>query len=463
MNRTRSKLKMRMGRLDGESSTESTVSTYGSLGDCSVDIEASASPSGRSNTRDSVAMTPEEKLTRFESRAQSLSEAKQYDACIQDLVRCVALTRLVYGDRHMRLAAAHARLAKAYFQFKGWGLQAQEHAARASALLPLSTFDSSCPDQRIQVLSCLLGIYQTQGGAALLLHSYKEAEASYLKAERVVEDLRALHGMSDEAKTEAELEISTSLSRVLQKLGRFEEALGRSERSLELLEALERPSQVRSIYKDMAAIEQARGRLDSAIEHLSKARALAVSQSPGGLEGAHASHSLALALSTAAQPQHRDSAGQYFLESLSAYRNSLGPQDAVTLSVQDDYCRFLLLTGQQQACVELQGASLPLKRETFGDLSPEVADTLQLIGGVEMSQGLVVQAHRSLRKCLQIQGILYGSKHKTTRATQKTVDMLAHAPEVAGRHRTDGPVKTKPPFCAVLSTSSRTHPSMSGS
>lgn len=43
----------------------------------------------------------------------------QFDACIQDLVRCVALTRLVYGDRHLKLAQAHARLAKAYFQFKG--------------------------------------------------------------------------------------------------------------------------------------------------------------------------------------------------------------------------------------------------------------------------------------------------------------------------------------------------------
>lgn len=43
----------------------------------------------------------------------------QFDACIQDLVRCVALTRLVYGEGHLKLAQAHVRLAKAYFQFKG--------------------------------------------------------------------------------------------------------------------------------------------------------------------------------------------------------------------------------------------------------------------------------------------------------------------------------------------------------
>lgn len=43
----------------------------------------------------------------------------QVDACIQDLVRCVALTRLVYGEGHLKVAQAHVRLAKAYFQLKG--------------------------------------------------------------------------------------------------------------------------------------------------------------------------------------------------------------------------------------------------------------------------------------------------------------------------------------------------------
>lgn len=43
----------------------------------------------------------------------------QFDACIQDLVRCVALTRLVYGMGHLKLTDAHVRLAKAYLLFKG--------------------------------------------------------------------------------------------------------------------------------------------------------------------------------------------------------------------------------------------------------------------------------------------------------------------------------------------------------
>lgn len=51
-----------------------------------------------------------------------------------------------------------------------------------------------------------------------------------------------------------------------------------------------------------------------------------------------------------------------------------------------------------QRCVEIQRASLASKRSTFGDLSAEVADTLQLIGSLEMSGGSLKQAHRTLTK-----------------------------------------------------------------
>ena len=40
------------------------------------------------------------------------------------------------------------------------------------------------------------------------------------------------------------------------------------------------------------------------------------------------------------------------------------------------------------------------KRSTFGDLSAEVADTLQLIGSVEMSEGRVRHAHRTMTKVI---------------------------------------------------------------
>lgn len=53
-----------------------------------------------------------------------------------------------------------------------------------------------------------------------------------------------------------------------------------------------------------------------------------------------------------------------------------------------------------QRCVEIQRASLATKKSTFGDLSAEVADTLQLIGSVEMTEGRMKQAHRMMTKVI---------------------------------------------------------------
>ncbi|XP_042268096.1 tetratricopeptide repeat protein 23 isoform X1 [Thunnus maccoyii] len=402
-----------------------------------------------------IMIHPEEKLRHFESRGQDHEDNQEFDACIQDLVRCVALTRLVYGDGHLKLAQAHARLAKAYFQFKGWGLQAQEHSLLARELLPFCSSISPCRGEKLEVLTCLLSIHLTQGGAALLTANLEEAESSYLEAKQIIEELHQHGGISEEDKIKAELQISTGLSRVHKKQNRLEEALSQCEKSLQLLKDCGKPEKTTSVYRDMAAIEQDRDHLDRAIEHLSKAHAIAMSHCPEGLERAQISHSLALILSAAAEPHHNDSAGRYFEQSLNSYKISVGLLDPAFLTAQDDFCRFLLLNGQQERCVEIQRASLISKRSTFGDLSAEVADTLQLVGSVEMSEGRMKQAHRTMTKCLEIQNLLYGPQHKKTKATQKAVDMLARAPEVAESLQRQGRRKTKPHTFSVLPSGSK--------
>ncbi|XP_034089528.1 tetratricopeptide repeat protein 23 isoform X1 [Gymnodraco acuticeps] len=431
-------------------SSESPAESPESMGSISRGVNASpscysdvlnASQTGYAK-KEFIMMAPEEKLKHFNRRAQACEDNQEFDACIQDLVRCVALTRLVYGDGHLKLAQAHARLAQAYFQFNGWGLQAQEHSALARDLLPFCSSISSGRGEKHEVLLCLLNIHLIQGGASLLTVNLEEAQSSFLEAEQVLEELHPQGGINQEEKMRTELEISIGLSRVYRRQNRPEDALRQCEKSLQVLKDCGKPEKTCSVYRDMAAIEQDKGHLNRAIEHLSKAHAIAMSHSPEELEGAQICHSLALLLSAAAEPRHNDSAGLYFEQSLSAYKHCAGPQDPAFLTAQDDFCRFLLLSDQQERCVEIQRASLATKRSTFGDVSAEVADTLQLIGSVEMSEGRVEQAHRTMTKCLEIQSLLYGSQHKKTKATQKAVDMLARAPEVAERQKRRGRRKT---------------------
>ncbi|KAG7473251.1 hypothetical protein MATL_G00093650 [Megalops atlanticus] len=121
-----------------------------------------------------VMMSPGEKLAVCENQAQTYAENQQFDAAIQELVRCLALVRLVHGDGHLKLAQAHAKLAQSYLQFKGWAAQAQEHSARALDVLLLCTPRSpeEEEEEKADTLRCLLSIHHTQGQSALLLGKY---------------------------------------------------------------------------------------------------------------------------------------------------------------------------------------------------------------------------------------------------------------------------------------------------
>lgn len=62
--------------------------------------------------------------------------------------------------------------------------------------------------------------------------------------------------------------------RVYKTQNRPDKALGQCEKSLQLLGGCGRPEGMISVYRDMAAVEQDRGRSDRAVEHLTKASGL---------------------------------------------------------------------------------------------------------------------------------------------------------------------------------------------
>ncbi|KAI7802497.1 putative tetratricopeptide repeat protein 23 [Triplophysa rosa] len=430
--------------LDDESLTRLNMNSSASSVESLQAVDSTTISQKEDDVKSYSMMTPAEKLSVCERQVQSLADREEYDGCIQELVRCLALSRLVYGNEHFAVVQAQSRLAKAYLQYKGWPHQAEEHASQA-----LEVLSSSQQGERVSYLKCCLSAHQTLGSATLFLGKYPSAESSFQEAKTIMGDIVAQEAILDTDRLDTEYEISTNLARVYQLQGRAEEALSQCEKALELLRDGGQLSRNCLIYRIMAAIEQTQGHLDRAIEHLLQAHSIALSQSPGGLEEAHIAHSLALAYSSTSEPQHN--AAQYFEESISVYKSALGPRDALTLTVQDDYSHFLLLTGEQEKSAQIQRESLALKKSTFGELSAEMTEALQLIGGVEMTRGQMRHAHRTLRKCLDIQIMLYGPQHKKTKATQRTVDMLFQSPEVHGSHKRESQLETRPPFCAVVS------------
>ena len=86
------------------------------------------------------------------SRRQARLLAKEADErSAYERVRCVALSRIVYGDNHWQLAKAYAKLAEAYLQIRGLCyslplLQIREKRSelRYSAIRSSKFFSKSC-------------------------------------------------------------------------------------------------------------------------------------------------------------------------------------------------------------------------------------------------------------------------------------------------------------------------------
>ncbi|KAM9092184.1 tetratricopeptide repeat protein 23 isoform 4-T7 [Megaptera novaeangliae] len=310
---------------------------------------------------------PREKLHLCEEKAKSYSSSHEYKQALQELVRCVALTRICYGDSHWKLAEAHVNLAQGYLQLKGLSLQAKQHAEKAKEIL---TNAIVCPyNDNTDVFKCSVELFHTMGRALLSLQKFKEASENLTKAERLSKELLQCGRIIKEEWIEIQTQIKLSFAQVYQGQKKSKEALPHYQEALECIEISKGEKSLECVptLRELAGVEQALGFHDASINHL------------------------------------------------------------------------------LQRATSILRESLEAKVAVFGDLSPEVAETYRLLGGADLAQGNQSGAHKKLKKCLQIQTLLYGPQDKRTLATQQTMDVLSKAPEKAVKPRQ--PLRAKAAFC----------------
>lgn len=129
-------------------------------------------------------------------------------------------------------------------------------------------------------------------------------------------------------------------------------------------------------------------------------------------------------------------------------KDSEGAGRTKFLSIQDEFCNFLQITGQKERATMILRESLEAKVGAFGDFSPEVAETYRVLGRAELAQGNHNGAYTKLKKCVQIETFLYGSQDKRTLATQQTIDTLSKISEAAPKPRQT--LKAKAAFCTSV-------------
>ncbi|XP_033044760.1 tetratricopeptide repeat protein 23 isoform X2 [Trachypithecus francoisi] len=391
---------------------------------------------------------PREKLHLCEEKAKSYSNSHKYKQAIHELVRCVALTRICYGDSHWKLAEAHVNLAQGYLQLKGLSLQAKQHAEKAKQILANSIVPLY--NENTDVFKFSIELFHTMGRALLSLQKFKEASENLTKAERLSKELLQCGRIIKEEWIEIEARIRLSFAQVCQGQKKSKEALSHYQAALEYVEISkgEKSHDCVPILRELAGVEQALGLHDVSINHFLQAHLIILSRSPSQVEAADSAHIVAHAAVTSGRHEHHDVAEQYFQESMTHLKDSEGMGRAKFLSIQDEFCHFLQMTGQKERAISILRESLEAKVGVFGDFSPEVAETYRLLGGADLVQGNHSEAHKKLKKCLQIQTLLYGPQDKRTLATQQAMGILSTAPKVAAKPRQAS--KAKVAFCTSI-------------
>ncbi|KAM9711105.1 tetratricopeptide repeat protein 23 isoform 4-T11 [Dama dama] len=211
---------------------------------------------------------PREKLRLSEDKAKSYASSHEYKKALHELVHCMALTRICYGDSHWKLAEAHVNLAKGYLQLKGMSLQAKQHAEKAKEILTSSIVPPY--NDNTDVFKCSVELFHTLGQALLSLQKFKEASKNLTKAEILSKEMLQCGKIIKEEWMEIQARIKLSFAQVYQGQKKSKEALPHYQEALEYTEISrgEKSLECVPILRGLAAAEQALGFHDASVSNL---------------------------------------------------------------------------------------------------------------------------------------------------------------------------------------------------
>uniref|UniRef100_H3AEW9 Tetratricopeptide repeat domain 23 like n=1 Tax=Latimeria chalumnae TaxID=7897 RepID=H3AEW9_LATCH len=345
----------------------------------------------------------------------------------KELIRCMTLTRLVYGDGHWRLAQSFANIAHGYLNLRDLPVQAKQHAETAKAILQTGTHLSDSEEKK-EVLETILTTYYTLGMAQLMVQNkIKDAHQHLQKAEKTMEELRRLR-VKKKAVLVTEKDLNIALSSrvaVLQNNLALAVMFFHKAASHVIDTQGDNAPELIHIYQDMAKAEQLRKNDRRAIEHLLQAHAIAIAQNTEiNVEVAHAKLLLAKGFALLEELRYHESAEIYFTESVSAYQSALGQDNPQTINAVDEFSNWLIQVGERKRAYSLLKDVIESKLAAFGDFNENVAETYQVMYSICLAEGEMKKAYGLVKKCLHIRTVVYGSRHKKTQQTNELLVML---------------------------------------
>ncbi|OCU02611.1 tetratricopeptide repeat protein 23-like isoform X2 [Xenopus laevis] len=363
---------------------------------------------------------PAEKLAKAQIMAEHFMKENKGRKANCELIQCVALSRIVYGDGHWRLAQAFANLAYSYLTLRALPAQARAHAESAKNILLRGVDMSKSAEEKREIMGTLVTIYYTLGMAHVMQNNGKESYLSLQKVEKIIDELEDIQERKAITLKVSEKDISLALGQACLLQNKPSSAINYFEQAADFIISSkgDSASELIGLYQDMARAEFMRKKPNGAIEHLLQAHS--ISQANYRSNSTEAAQSgLQLAKAYAASDYH-EAAHRYFTESLSAYQSVAGPDDPRTLSACVEFSKWLVQIGKKQEAYKLlQGAV-----GTDTEFNEELAEILSIMGSICLADGKIQKGYKLLKRCLDIQAAVYGSQHSKTKGTQHLLTTL---------------------------------------
>ncbi|CAM4559799.1 unnamed protein product [Caretta caretta] len=343
------------------------------------------------------APAPYEKLEQAQKMAEKFIKEKEVYKANRELIRCVAFTRIIYGDGHWQLAQAFANLAHSYLILQGLPAQAIEHAESA-----------------------------------------KQSYLSLRKAERLMEELQELDGRVIMGLKISKKDLVIALGRTCLQQNKFDFAAGYFEKAVDVVILTEGDTapELINLYQKIAQSEQLKKNHGRAIAYLLQAHSICVAlYKQLSVEAAQMGLLLGKAYAATGDQQHVGAAEMYFTESLVAYQAALGAKDSLTLSAIEEFSKWLVHVGKNQQAYRLLKDSLKSIIDTYGDFSEKAAETYHIMGSICLAEGKMREAYQLFNKCLQIQTAVYGPRNRKPKEMQELLNALERSPTVHEENR----------------------------
>ncbi|BFZ14069.1 hypothetical protein BsWGS_17108 [Bradybaena similaris] len=411
------------------------------------------------NGKHKIDMTPpDQKLIRSENLAKKLASEGKADKAIEEYIKCVAYSRIVFGIYHWKHAQSMVNLGEAYLDLKAYYTQAEYHSDNARSIMLHGSHTASSIEEKADLFAVLIKIYLVMGQANTALKKYSDAEQALQKADRISQERSKLPCVTDKECNQLDILLYQATARLYAKQKKYALASEKYDKVIELMEeeSGKDSPQVMHAYMEYGRHEQSKGRHanhEKAIRLFLQAHSIASAiYKMGHPELVDTALALAQAYASTGWEEAEVSAMSYLEESLNTCTTIYGPNYSKTLEVQDHLVKLMIRTEKTREAMQILKSSLPAKCEVFGDYSEQVSDTYKLMGSVHLAEGNIQTALQNYKKCYNIEAILLGKNHRKTKDTQRTMELLMSSPGVSSKFvlNKEDELQKRPRFNSVV-------------